>query len=130
MFNVNTSLIFAAIRDEFRILPKNVLAAVGDVAVLECSPPRGYPDPEVKWKKDGEFVSTDSRIRLSAGNLIVSDVQPEDAGRYQCLAQNMGGSRESPPAQLTVRGKPNSSEQHCEGFREVCKLLIIPLIHS
>lgn len=98
-------IILTAIRDEFRILPKNVWVAVGEMAVLECSPPRGYPEPEVKWKKDGEFVSIEARFRLSAGNLIIADVQPEDAGRYQCLAQNLGGARESPPAQLNVRGK-------------------------
>ncbi|KAI2803059.1 Roundabout 1 [Blomia tropicalis] len=103
----NATIEIASIRDEFRILPTDVWAAVGDVAVLECSPPRGYPEPEVKWKKSGEIVQIDGgRFRLSANNLIISDVQPEDAGRYHCLAQNMGGLRESPPAQLNVRVKP------------------------
>lgn len=81
--------------------------AAGDQALFECSPPRGYPEPVIQWKKDGELVSLNSggRFRLTGTDLLVTDVQPEDAGRYQCIAQNMGGSRESPPAQLIVRGK-------------------------
>lgn len=77
---------------------------MGDVALFECSPPRGYPEPVVQWKKDGQFVTINGRFTLSGTNLLVSDIQPEDAGRYQCIAQNMAGFRESPPAQLIVHG--------------------------
>ncbi|KAF7491011.1 Roundabout -like protein 1 [Sarcoptes scabiei] len=101
----NATIEIASIRDEFRVLPKNVLVAVGDVAILECSPPRGYPEPRIQWRKDDELiVSMNGRYQLSGSNLHINDVRPEDAGRYQCIAQNLGGSRESPPAQLIVRG--------------------------
>ena len=106
IFHLRSFPLHTAIRDDFRALPKNVWAAVGDVAVLECSPPRGHPEPEVKWRRNDEIIAIDGRIRISgSGNLVISDLQPEDAGNYQCVAQNMAGQRESTVAQLNVRGK-------------------------
>lgn len=74
------------------------------MAMMECSPPRGYPEPTVKWRKDDHLLPMNGRYRLSGTNLQINNVQPEDNGRYQCIAQNMAGSRESPQAQLNVRG--------------------------
>ena len=104
-----TLLYSIAIRDDFRILPKNVFANVGEMAIMECSPPRGYPEPTIRWRKDDQLLSINNnnnggRYRLSGTNLQINNVQPEDNGSYQCLAQNMAGQRESPPAQLNVRG--------------------------
>lgn len=80
------------------------------MAIMECSPPRGYPEPTIRWRKDDQLLSINNnnnnggRYRLSGTNLQINNVQPEDNGSYQCLAQNMAGQRESPPAQLNVRG--------------------------
>ncbi|KAH9522455.1 Roundabout 1, partial [Dermatophagoides farinae] len=103
----NASIEIATIRDDFRTLPKNVFATVGEMAMMECSPPRGYPEPTVKWRKDDHLLPMNGRYRLSGTNLQINNVQPEDNGRYQCIAQNMAGSRESPQAQLNVRVKPH-----------------------
>ncbi|XP_067137945.1 roundabout homolog 1-like isoform X3 [Centruroides vittatus] len=104
----NATLEIAVLRDDFRTSPKNIRVAMGETATLECSPPKGHPDPNVKWRKDGEIVNVGTgRIRLMGpGNLVISDVRQNDEGRYTCVAENMAGVRESIPALVTVHVKP------------------------
>lgn len=55
--------LFTVLKDEFRVEPKDTKVAQGQTALMECSPPKGHPDPMVVWKKDREDVHIDSMTR-------------------------------------------------------------------
>ncbi|XP_028839568.1 roundabout homolog 1 isoform X2 [Denticeps clupeoides] len=103
----NASLHIAALREEFQVQPGNVEVAVGEVAVMNCSPPVGHPEPNVVWKKDGVLINrTDDHYTQLNGKLIVAPARKTDAGVYICVASNTVGVRESRAARLSVLAKP------------------------
>uniref|UniRef100_T1JDC0 Roundabout n=1 Tax=Strigamia maritima TaxID=126957 RepID=T1JDC0_STRMM len=108
VFSKNATLEIAVLRDDFRLSPKNLHVSVGDTAILECVPPRGHPEPSVKWKKNNDLlVFPINRMQIEEnGNLVINDVRQGDSGRYFCVAENMVGIRESVPALLSVHVKP------------------------
>lgn len=86
---------------------------MGGEVVLPCRPPRGRPDPSVRWKKDSELVKTGDRVVLEeSGALRLRDARKEDSGIYVCVAYNIGGEKDSIPARLTVRGQKGHSFDH------------------
>ncbi|XP_054448733.1 roundabout homolog 3 [Pteronotus mesoamericanus] len=104
----NASLEVAVLRDDFRQPPGNVVAAVGEPAVMECVPPRGHPEPTVSWKKGGAPVKEEEgRITIRGGKLMMSHTHKSDAGMYVCVASNMAGERESGAAELVVLERPS-----------------------
>lgn len=103
----NASLRIAALRNEFRVQPSNVEVALGEVAIINCSPPIGQPEPNVTWKKDGLLLnSSDEHYTVLNGKLIIAPAQKNDSGVYICIASNTVGIRESQPARLSVLVKP------------------------
>ncbi|KAJ1361378.1 Protein sax-3 [Parelaphostrongylus tenuis] len=99
------TLKIAMLRDDFRTRPRTVQALSGDKAVLECSPPRGFPEPVVSWRKDDKELKLSEIPRMTLypdGNLIIEPVEHSDSGTYQCVATNMVGERVSNPARLSV----------------------------
>lgn len=57
---------FLVLKEEFNVQPSDVEVAEGEVAVLNCVPPMGHPEPNVMWKKDGLPInSTDHHYTVS-----------------------------------------------------------------
>ncbi|KAG7305185.1 hypothetical protein JYU34_009220 [Plutella xylostella] len=105
----NATLHVAVIREDFRLEPVSTQSAQGETVILECSPPRGSPEPSVYWKKNGQTLhfDGDSRMHLvDGGSLVIQDARQSDAGRYQCVARNAAGTRESTVATLRIHIKP------------------------
>jgi len=56
-------VIFADLKQDFRVQPKDVNPASGDTAIMECDPPKGHPEPSVAWHKNGQAMPADSKKR-------------------------------------------------------------------
>ncbi|XP_047462074.1 roundabout homolog 1 isoform X2 [Mugil cephalus] len=103
----NASLYIAVLQDEFSVQPSDVEVAEGEVAVLNCSPPVGHPEPNVIWKKDGLPINnTDHHYTELSGKLIIAPAEKNHSGAYVCVATNTVGVRESRAARLSVLAKP------------------------
>uniref|UniRef100_H3CT66 Ig-like domain-containing protein n=1 Tax=Tetraodon nigroviridis TaxID=99883 RepID=H3CT66_TETNG len=103
----NASLRIAVLQEEFSVQPSDVEVAEGEVAVLNCGPPTGRPDPNVLWKKDGVPINvTDPHFTVLSGKLIVAPAEKKNSGSYVCVAANTVGVRESRAARLSVLAKP------------------------
>ncbi|KOB78706.1 Roundabout, isoform B, partial [Operophtera brumata] len=91
--------------------PRDVKVASGEPAVLECSGPKGVPDPSVHWTKDGQTLDVDQgngRISIVDGGILkVQESLPSDSGVYRCIASNVAGERQSRPATLLVLRRPH-----------------------
>uniref|UniRef100_A0A182JEU5 Uncharacterized protein n=1 Tax=Anopheles atroparvus TaxID=41427 RepID=A0A182JEU5_ANOAO len=105
----NATLQVSVLREEFRLEPQNTRVAQGETVLLECGPPRGSPEPTVFWRKNGQTLdlANSKRVRIvDGGNLAIQDARQSDDGRYQCVARNIVGVRESAVAFLRVHVKP------------------------
>ncbi|NXH13033.1 DSCL1 protein, partial [Bucco capensis] len=66
---------------------------VGRLVELPCIA-SGYPNPAVRWIKDGRPLPADSRWSKRITGLTISDLRVEDSGTYICEVTNTFGSAE------------------------------------
>lgn len=68
---------------------KDLTAAVGEPAVLECNA-EGSPRPDIRWFKDGEPFELEEGMHLTDHDryLIIMSAESRDSGVYVCEASN------------------------------------------
>uniref|UniRef100_A0A4W4F289 Contactin 3a, tandem duplicate 2 n=1 Tax=Electrophorus electricus TaxID=8005 RepID=A0A4W4F289_ELEEL len=78
--------------------PDTVPAAKGSVVTLECFA-LGNPVPEITWRR-ANGVPFPSKVKMKNSNVVleIPSFQQEDAGGYECVAENKMGKN-------TVRGR-------------------------
>lgn len=90
--------------------PKNRRVSIGSNALFSCTV-KGLPRPTIYWIKDNASYPLQSNPRASViqkGNgirslLLITGVQKEDYGKYQCIANNSAGRKESGVVFLILR---------------------------
>ena len=91
------------------------LADEGSEVTLDCAA-NGTPMPEIMWLKDGETIDLnhlDSRLtKIGTGSLNIKEVRPQDAGTYQCRAQNSEDSIDSAAILEVLRPPTFVQQQH------------------
>ncbi|KAG8584632.1 hypothetical protein GDO81_004697 [Engystomops pustulosus] len=70
--------------------PYNFNAAKGTTVRMECFA-LGNPVPTISWRKVNGFIPSKARLRKSQAVLEIPNVQLEDAGTYECKAENSRG---------------------------------------
>ncbi|KAK7488478.1 hypothetical protein BaRGS_00020263, partial [Batillaria attramentaria] len=68
----------------------SVSAIVGTDITLRCVA-TGQPEPLYEWMRDGRIVQSRNRITVNAGTLTINNVNLQDSGRYDCVAENVVG---------------------------------------
>ncbi|XP_019392157.1 PREDICTED: contactin-4 isoform X2 [Crocodylus porosus] len=86
--------------------PETVSSAKGTTVKLECFA-LGNPVPTISWRRaDGKQIPRKARRHKSSGVLEILNFQQEDAGPYECVAENVRGKNVA-RGQLTFYAQPN-----------------------
>ena len=104
-FNVTetTTGFFLSVRPRFTHRSDNTEAISGNVVRLRCRV-SGFPRPLVTWRKDGNSLRPNRRLKLLAnGDLEIMPVVQDDNGYYTCEARNHIGII-SHTARIIVKG--------------------------
>uniref|UniRef100_A0A4W2G3I6 Contactin-5 n=1 Tax=Bos indicus x Bos taurus TaxID=30522 RepID=A0A4W2G3I6_BOBOX len=89
--------------------PFTVTAAKGTTVKMECFA-LGNPVPTITWMKINGYIPSKSRLRKSQAVLEIPNVQLDDAGIYECRAENSRG-KNSFRGQLQVYTYPHWVEK-------------------
>nr|XP_016847148.1 PREDICTED: contactin-4 isoform X3 [Anolis carolinensis] len=90
--------------------PEMVPSAKGTTVRLECFA-LGNPVPAISWRRaDGKQIPKKARRHKSSSILEIPNFQQEDAGLYECVAENVRG-RNVARGQLTFYAPPNWTQR-------------------
>ncbi|XP_007936297.1 contactin-5 [Orycteropus afer afer] len=89
--------------------PFTVTAAKGTTVKMECFA-LGNPVPTITWMKVNGYIPSKARLRKSQAVLEIPNVQLDDAGIYECKAENSRG-KNSFRGQLQVYTYPHWVEK-------------------
>lgn len=98
----------AVLRNDFRENPSNFEGIEGDEIFLTCKPPKGSPEPKVKWKKNGKELNIDESGRYftsPTNGLRIVKSTTQDSALYSCVAYNVAGEKDSQPAVVVVKSE-------------------------
>ncbi|XP_037068605.1 fibroblast growth factor receptor-like 1 [Pollicipes pollicipes] len=70
---------------------QRVRGPLGSRLQLSCVS-SGYPEPEVKWYKEGRVVLPSTRVQVKGGQLTFTQLLRSDEGVFICVAANIFGS--------------------------------------
>nr|XP_053644600.1 roundabout homolog 2-like [Cherax quadricarinatus] len=103
----NATLEIAVLREEFRAVPSDTVVAAGESALLECVPPRGHPEPLVRWRRNGQVIKVPESHRHEVVDEVrVIEVRKTTVASY-LGAWNRAGSKQQNPVNLYVHIKPS-----------------------
>ncbi|KAM9374415.1 contactin-6-like [Phaethornis superciliosus] len=66
---------------------QNAFLSLYDSLVWECKA-KGKPRPSYSWLKNGQALTSEERIQIANGTLIIPVLNMSDSGLYQCVAEN------------------------------------------
>ena len=86
--------------------PKDISVSIGKQVTFTCQATSGDGDITYLWQRVDNGSELDlSRTRgINSNELIISNVSPDDAGSYVCIASNKNGQTKSRKAILDVQG--------------------------
>uniref|UniRef100_A0A8C0HSH0 Contactin-2 n=1 Tax=Buteo japonicus TaxID=224669 RepID=A0A8C0HSH0_9AVES len=98
--------------------PETVPSAKGTTVKLECFA-LGNPVPTISWRRaDGKQIPRKARRHRSSGLLEIPNFQQEDAGLYECVAENVRGKNVA-RGQLTFYAQPNWIQKISDGHAAI-----------
>ncbi|XP_068264513.1 contactin-6 [Nyctibius grandis] len=66
---------------------QNAFLSLYDSLIWECKA-KGKPSPSYSWLKNGQPLTSEERIQIENGTLIIPVLNMSDSGLYQCVAEN------------------------------------------
>jgi len=83
------------IKPKLTMHPRSGSHEVGDSVAMDCRVDEGIPTPTIEWRRaDGRGFSARAQFLYENVRLMITDLRPEDAGRYLCIAKNEAGVAE------------------------------------